>query len=300
MSCRTADGLRAAVGATGVLGILVATLGLTPAPRPGAQGASPAAFLDPCVAGLLGDVTADGTTNVIDAQQIARASAALPVSGTVDARLSTHGDVTGDATTNVIDAQQVARWSALLAVSFPIGEPMCGIEVTTVTTGLDVDPDGYALELDMAAAGTMALNETRELTELSPATYQLDLLGLASNCSVVNGTASRSVDVVEGMTAAETFEVECTRALVTMRVDAVTTGTNLPGADYVVTLDGASAQNLPINGSVEYPDLAPALYDVTLGNVPGNCTITIGGNTQEVTVDGTEDPVIATFEVNCS
>ena len=107
-----AVGLRAAVGATGVLGILVAMLGMTPPPHRSAPMASlPSAFGDACAGGLLGDVTGDDVVSVTDAQQIARASAALPVNATVSSRLSSHGDVTDDGSTDIIDAQQIARWA---------------------------------------------------------------------------------------------------------------------------------------------------------------------------------------------
>jgi alpha-tubulin suppressor-like RCC1 family protein len=73
--------------------------------------------LDVCVGatGKWGDVTDDGTVNVIDAQQIARFSVGLTVGNPTV--LAQRGDVTGDGTINVIDAQQVARFSVGLSAN---------------------------------------------------------------------------------------------------------------------------------------------------------------------------------------
>lgn len=81
-----------------------------------------------CIAtlGLLGDVTGDGVVNIIDAQQVARASVGLAVSPAVQERLLDFGDVTGDGTVNIIDAQQIARFSVGLEVEFQIGVAISG------------------------------------------------------------------------------------------------------------------------------------------------------------------------------
>lgn len=299
MKTVSGDYLRVATGVVGLGGILVITLGMvSPHERIGGSGVVPAPFLDPCVAGLLGDVTDDGNANVVDAQQIARASAGLSVSATVAGRLASHGDITGDGNSNVIDAQQVARSSAGLAVTFPIGDPMCGIEVTTTTTGVNLDPDGYSLELDAAPAGDIDLDETVELTGLDVGTYQVAILGLAANCAVINGTATRDVEVAEGLTAATTFEVQCTTSAVTLRVNNATEGSNQP-ASYTVTLDGADEKVMNVNDFVEYPDLAPGTYQVTIAGVPGNCTLN-ESPTQEAVIDGTEVTEQVGYGINCT
>jgi alpha-tubulin suppressor-like RCC1 family protein len=73
--------------------------------------------LDACVApsGKWGDANDDGAVNVIDAQQIARASIGLSVANA--AVLSARGDVTGDGLVNVLDAQQIARYSVALSAA---------------------------------------------------------------------------------------------------------------------------------------------------------------------------------------
>ncbi len=72
-------------------------------------------------AGIVGDVTADGTADIRDAQQIARFSANLPVPDT--GQIRAFGDVNEDGSANVLDAQQVARHAAGLASDAPVDEP---------------------------------------------------------------------------------------------------------------------------------------------------------------------------------
>ncbi len=78
-------------------------------------------------AGLLGDVSDDGTVNIIDAQQIARYSVGLPPPPD-PAMVEARGDVNEDGQHNIIDAQQIARWTVGLPVpeSPGIGQPMPG------------------------------------------------------------------------------------------------------------------------------------------------------------------------------
>jgi hypothetical protein len=281
---------------------LAATTSRAAPVAPLAPGVMPAFLLDPCVAGVLGDVTADGTANVIDAQQIARASAGLAVSGTVAGRLASHGDVTGDGNSNVIDAQQVARASAGLAVAFAIDEPMCGIEVTTSTTGDDIDPDGYDIYLDGLLAASIGVSGTAELTGLAVGSYTVALQDIASNCAVTNGSASRNVDVTEGLTASVAFIVECSGAAVTfgdLKVQNQTQGSNLPVADYTVSLDGGATQNMPVNGHYDYASVASGNHTLVLGNVPGNCTVS-GGSTLNFNIPLGTSQTTVNFAINCS
>jgi len=85
----------------------------------------------PVVAGVWGDVTNDGSINVIDAQQIARFSVGLVVSFR---ELMARGDVTGDGAINVIDAQQVARASVGLSAAARIRQSVTEAQVVAGVT----------------------------------------------------------------------------------------------------------------------------------------------------------------------
>ncbi len=85
------------------------------------------------------------------------------------------------------------------------------IIVRTVTTGEDVDADGYTLSVsrtgtDDSEAGAVASNGTRSFKlEAGAGNYIVELAGVAENCSVA-GANPRTVD---GETPSTTFEVKC-------------------------------------------------------------------------------------------
>jgi hypothetical protein len=68
---------------------------------------------------LWGDATADGSVNIIDAQQVARSSVGLSASNV--AAVAFTGDVTADGNVNIIDAQQIARHSVGLPAAARLG-----------------------------------------------------------------------------------------------------------------------------------------------------------------------------------
>jgi hypothetical protein len=244
-------------------------------------------LLAPCGSGFLGDVTGDGNVNIIDAQQIARWSVGLSVSATVAARIPSHGDVTGDGNVNIIDAQQIARWAVGLGSSFPIGQalPACqGIRVTTTTTGLSLDPDGYTVFLDGGFASTIGVNGILDLSSATPGNHTVLLQGLAANCSIINGPAGRSVTVVAGQAVSVDYQVDCMgTGQGTLEVRNTTTCSNPPSGPYTVTLDGTTMQSMPVGGTAVFNGVTFGTHQVTLGNVPAACRVD-GGTTQAVGV----------------
>jgi hypothetical protein len=84
-----------------------------------------------------------------------------------------------------------------------------------------------------------------------------------------------------------------------LSVAAATTGESLDPDGYTVTVDGADARSLPINGgSVTYTGVSAGSHSLALSGVASNCTVN-GGNSQDVSVPagGTAS---TTFSVGCT
>ncbi|MEJ2206613.1 MAG: dockerin type I domain-containing protein, partial [Gemmatimonadota bacterium] len=169
------------------------------------------------VSGLLGDVTGDGAVNIIDAQQIARWSVGLTVLPQVYERIPDFGDVNGDGLVNIVDAQQVARWSVELSVLYAVGEPIpprCtgSIRVVTTSEGDLPDADGFVVVVDGYQLAGIGVDDDVTMANLVAADYETTLADLAPTCTITNGSATRSVSVLDGKASSETFTVSCTGA----------------------------------------------------------------------------------------
>lgn len=81
------------------------------------------------------------------------------------------------------------------------------VEVTTATTGVDLDPDGYDVVLD-GATRKIGINDATVFDQLDPGSRQVSLSGIQGGCAV-QGDNPRSVTVVAGEMARTTFQIEC-------------------------------------------------------------------------------------------
>jgi hypothetical protein len=81
------------------------------------------------------------------------------------------------------------------------------INITTHTTGADIDPDGYALAVDGQNAPLIGANATATLA-VDAGQHAVTLSEVAGNCAVQGGD-TQSVTVTAGAASALTFEVVC-------------------------------------------------------------------------------------------
>ena len=72
---------------------------------------------------------------------------------------------------------------------------LTGARITTTTTGLDFDPDGYRVDVDGTDRGILPTSGT-VLTRLDPGSRTIALTGLAPNCTI-DGPDSRTVTIVD-------------------------------------------------------------------------------------------------------
>ena len=87
------------------------------------------------------------------------------------------------------------------------------LRVTTVTTGANLDPDGYTLVTRPQIAGrdslTRAIGTNATVNwDLEPASHTVRLKDLQPNC-VATGDNPRSITIAKGDTAPTTFAVNC-------------------------------------------------------------------------------------------
>jgi len=172
------------------------------------------------------------------------------------------------------------------------------LAVTTVSTGDDIDADGYTVSVDSGAAQDIDANGTLTVTGLDAGDHTVELGDFAANC-LVAGDNPRTVAVTAGGTATTQFDIECTAIAPDtgdLKVVNVTTGNGLDDS-YTVTVDGGAPQALVANDSLAVADLNVGDYAVELGDVAANC-IVAGENPRTVTVPSGAE-VRTQFDVTC-
>ena len=80
------------------------------------------------------------------------------------------------------------------------------LDINIVTTGVDIDADGFLLSVDGGLPGAILANGTFSRS-MPPGTHTLAISGLAFNCDVT--TAPASADVILGMTTRVDVQASC-------------------------------------------------------------------------------------------
>ena len=123
--------------------------------------------------------------------------------------------------------------------------PVGSIQVTTVTTGSQLDPDGYVLTVDDEERRSIGLNATTTFVEIEEGDHDVQLAGWLSNCEVA-GANPKTVTVVASTTVSASFEVACEFIEFIPREIAFTRGLwDQTGADvWIMATDGSQAVSL--------------------------------------------------------
>jgi hypothetical protein len=87
------------------------------------------------------------------------------------------------------------------------------LTITTLTTGSNLDPDGYTASVDGGGEQLIGINTTLSIPTLAPGTHSVALEGLAANCAV-EGDNPQDVTIVAGATANAAFAVSCPTPMV--------------------------------------------------------------------------------------
>lgn len=136
----------------------------------------------------------------------------------------------------------------------PEPEPTIGqLTVAAVTSGWDLDPDGYTVTVDGVTSLAVPANGSVTFSELVGGDHSVTLSGVAPNCTV-GGAHPRTVTVPAGGTASTTFDVACasvaTRLVFLVQPsDAATYATIRPPVE-VVAVNDAGARVSSFTGAV--------------------------------------------------
>lgn len=161
------------------------------------------------------------------------------------------------------------------------------IEVTTTTTGVDLDTDGYSVVITNDALGgwnfSLSANGSSTLTDAHEGTYRVSLNGLALNC-LASPSNPISVTVVNGQTTRLALAVTCV-AFGVIQVTATTSGMDFDPDGYVAVADLAlgGGVTVPVNGSASFTQVGAGVQNVTLSGLAANCSV-VGVNPVSVTV----------------
>src|SRR5206468_1235943 len=104
------------------------------------------------------------------------------------------------------------------------------------------------------------------------ATNHTVVLTVPSNCSITNGSASRSATVPSGGTVTVSYTVNCTTPPGNLTAQTSTSGSSVPSS-YTVALDGGAGQSIATSGSLARTNLPPNNNPEELTEA-GNCSIT--------------------------
>jgi hypothetical protein len=192
-----------------------------------------------------------------------------------------------------------AGGTATAAFSITCGPSAGTVAVTTTTTGLGSDPDGFALTVDGLDRGAIGVNATVSLASLTAGVHSLGLTGLAANC-VVGGDNPRSVTVTPGQATPVGFTISCFApppGSGSVQITTATSGTSLDSDGYTVSLDGGNPQGIGINGTLTIGSVPAGSHSLQLSGEAANCTVS-GDNPRAVTISSGQTATIQ-FAITC-
>ena len=178
-------------------------------------------------------------------------------------------------------------WAAPLAVSACGGEGgtdvvLPSLRITTVTSGVDLDLDGYSVSTDGGPAGPIGLDATITVDRLSDGAHTVELSGVAQNCTVA-GENPRTVNISTETTATVAFDVTCVAETGTVRVATTTSGSATDPDGFSLLLDGTSQGSIGVSATSSLAGVSPGDHDVGLTDLAPNCQVA-GDNPQSVLV----------------
>ena len=128
------------------------------------------------------------------------------------------------------------------------------LNVTTTTTGADVDPDGYTVTVDGTNSASIADNGSQSFANLASGSHSVTLAGVAANCTVSGGN-SQTANVPAGGSTSVAFSVSCvappaTQLAFTVQPSNATAGSAISPAVQVTARDAAGNVATSFSGTI--------------------------------------------------
>jgi hypothetical protein len=183
------------------------------------------------------------------------------------------------------------------SVAFEVSCPATGARITTTTTGLDIDQDGYRVEVDGTDRGILPSNGT-VLTRLDPGSRTITLTDLAPNCTI-DGPGSRTVTIEAPEIVSIEVAVVCTATTGVIGVLVEASGAHVNGV-FGATVDGAERFIVGPGEPAYVAGVSGGDHVISLVG-PANCSVETGPQSVTVIVGQLiRDTVEVDFSVTCA
>ncbi len=166
------------------------------------------------------------------------------------------------------------------------------IRVTTQTTGIDPDPDGYLLKIGTAPARRVTPNGVINLSALAEGDLPIELTDVVSHCTPDPGNPT-SVRAAAGQPNPMTLKVACTDITGVMQIAVATTGQDMQESGFLVTVDDEPITLDGANRATIRRLAGQHSVQLDTGSLNSNCTVSGNLGSETVTVGDTTEVTIA-------
>ncbi|MEP7226270.1 MAG: hypothetical protein ABI785_02835 [Gemmatimonadales bacterium] len=170
------------------------------------------------------------------------------------------------------------------------------LEVTTTTTGAEVDPDGYIVQVDAEDPQTIGSSSSFRSAGVTPGNHTIRLAGMGSNCAL-EGDNPRPVTIAAGETTAVLFQVTCSVTTGNIAITTLTSGAGPDPDGYTVRIDGGESLSIGLNASLELSAVSGP-HSVALRDVAPNCNVQGKDPRKVIVLSGRRSS--ADFVISCS
>jgi hypothetical protein len=183
------------------------------------------------------------------------------------------------------------------SVAFEVSCQASSLRVTTTTTGLDVDPDGYHVVVDGMDRGSIAPNGALEIP-VDHGSRVIALTGLAPLCATY-GPSSRAVSVTGPDVVPIDFAIACTAASGVIGIVVEASGSFSSGS-FGVMIDEAESSRVGWGGPHYVNGVSGGDHVVSLRG-PHGCSVEADPRSVSITIGQLiRDTVEVNFSVICA